>query len=162
MMRAVWLAFWGELNTPSAYQDDPYGALANQSGHLALGAFLAAALSLAYCGIFGEMPFRWPVWASVVTTYLVAVEWLKQGWSGADSVIDSAFVALGAAAARVSKGGRIYPARGSGTAAARRSDPACRDCCRFGGACLPARRSTAAGAVTCGIRQPFSIGGVCK
>lgn len=102
MIRAVWLAFWGELNTPSAYQDDPYGALANQSGHLALGAFLAAALSLAYCGIFGEMPFRWPVWASVVTTYLVAVEWLKQGWSGADSVIDSAFVALGAAAPLVS------------------------------------------------------------
>lgn len=102
MIRAVWASFWGELNTPNAYRDDPYGALANQAGHLALGAFLASALSLAYCGLFGEMPFRWPVWASVTMTYLVAVEWFQQGWSGPDSVIDGGFVSLGAAAPLVS------------------------------------------------------------
>lgn len=98
MIRAVWLAFWGEINTPSAFRADPYGALTNQLGHVALGAFLASALSLIYCAAFGEMPFRWPVWAAVTMAYLVAVEWLQQGWSGPDSIIDGAFVSLGAAA----------------------------------------------------------------
>ena len=97
MIRAVLSAFWGELNTPNAYRDDPYGALTNQAGHLALGAFGAAALSLAYCAVGGEMPFRWPVWAGITMVYLLAVEWLWQDWSGPDSVIDGGFVSLGAA-----------------------------------------------------------------
>jgi hypothetical protein len=98
MIRAVWLAFWGELATPGAFRADPYGALTNQVGHIALGAFLASALSLAYCAWFGEMPFRWPIWAAITLGYLLTVEWFVQRWSGPDSVIDGGFVSLGAAA----------------------------------------------------------------
>lgn len=97
MIRAVWQSFWGDLNTPSAFRDDPAGAAANQAGHLAIGAFAAAFLSLAYCAIYGEMPFRIAVWLGVTWGYLVAVEWLTQGWKGGDSIIDGAFVSLGAA-----------------------------------------------------------------
>ena len=98
MIRAVWLAFWGELATPGAYRADPYGALTNQVGHVAMGAFLASALSLAYCAWAGEMPFRWPVWAAITLGYLLTVEWFIQRWSGPDSLIDGGFVSLGAAA----------------------------------------------------------------
>lgn len=92
------MAFWGELNTPSAYRADPYGALKNQVGHVAFGAFLASALSLGYCAWFGEMPFRWPIWAAITLGYLLTVEWFVQRWSGPDSLIDGGFVSLGAAA----------------------------------------------------------------
>ena len=98
MIRAVWLAFWGELNTPSSFRADWYGAMTNAVGHIAMGAFLASALSLAYCAWAGEMPFRWPVWAAITLGYLLTVEWFVQRWSGPDSLIDGGFVSLGAAA----------------------------------------------------------------
>jgi hypothetical protein len=98
VIRAVWLAFWGELNTPSSFRADPQGALVNQVGHVALGAFLSSTLALAYCAVAGEMPFRWPVWAAITLGYLLTVEWFVQRWSGPDSLIDGGFVSLGAAA----------------------------------------------------------------
>lgn len=98
MIRAAISAFWSELNTPGAFQNDPYGALTNQAGHLCLGASLVAAYSLIYCGIMGEMPYRLPTWALTTFGYLVAIEWTAQGWKGADSVVDGGFVSLGAAA----------------------------------------------------------------
>lgn len=98
MIGTILRAFWGDLNTPSSFPNDPQGALTNQIGHLALGAFLAAFISLIYCAMAGEMPFRWAVWAGVSAAYLVMIEWLKQDWQKADSLIDGAFVSLGAAA----------------------------------------------------------------
>lgn len=101
MIRAVWQSFWGELSAPSSFPADPYGALTNQAGHLALGFFLSSAAALiastTACAFAGEMPFRLTIWAAVTVGYLVLVEWLQGGWSGADSVIDTAFVSLGAA-----------------------------------------------------------------
>lgn len=97
MIRAVWSSFWGELNTPSSFYADPYGALTNASGHMLLGLCLSAGLALAYCAAFGEMPFRWAVWAAVTFGYLILIEWLKQDWQKADSIKDGGFVALGAA-----------------------------------------------------------------
>jgi hypothetical protein len=98
MIRAILHAFWGELNTPSSFRADPYGALTNQAGHVAFGAFIAAAICLIYGAWFGEMPYRWPTWVCVTFAYLLLVEWRQQGWKGADSLIDGGFVSLGAAA----------------------------------------------------------------
>jgi hypothetical protein len=91
-------AFWGELNTPAAFPNDPYGALTNQAGHLCLGACLVATYCLIFCGIMGEMPYRLPTWALVTFGYLITIEWVGQGWQGPDSVFDGGFVSLGAAA----------------------------------------------------------------
>lgn len=96
-MWAVWLAFWGDLNTPESYPDRPDLAAANQGAHWGIGVALSAIVCLAWFAIFGEMPYREAVWVSVVTTYLVAVEWLRQGWRGVDSVTDGMFLGLGAA-----------------------------------------------------------------
>jgi hypothetical protein len=98
MIRAVWEAFWGQLSEPSSFRSDPYGALTNQAGHVAFGAFIAAAFCLIYGAWFGEMPYRWPTFGGVTLAYLLLVEWLQQGWSGPDSLIDGGFVSLGAAA----------------------------------------------------------------
>jgi hypothetical protein len=98
VIRAALKAFWGELNTPAAFPNDPYGALTNQAGHLCLGACLVAAYCLIFCGIMGEMPYRLPTWALVTFGYLISVEWAGQGWQGPDSVFDGGFVSLGAAA----------------------------------------------------------------
>jgi hypothetical protein len=95
---AVWQSFWGELNTPAEFKNDPYGAFTNQAGHLCLGASLVSAYCLMFCGIMGEMPYRLPTWALFTFGYLIAIEWTSQGWKGADSVFDGGFVSLGVAA----------------------------------------------------------------
>jgi membrane-bound ClpP family serine protease len=93
----VWRMFWGDLNTPSSFPTDPQGAFLNQLGHIAAGLVAAIVLCYAFLLGFGEMPYRWGVWFAIVAIYLVAIEWFTQGWNKADSVIDGAFVALGAA-----------------------------------------------------------------
>lgn len=97
MIRSVWLAFWAELNVPSNYRADPYGGAANQAAHWALGIAAASAFCLVFGLIAGEMPPRFGVLALVAFGYAVAIEKIKQSWAGPDSVIDTAFVALGAA-----------------------------------------------------------------
>ena len=92
---AALAAFWDELNTPTKYQDDPYGAAVNQLGHVALGAFAVSAVCVAWQLAFGEMPYRVSTWLILTTGYALLVEWVVQGWSRADSMIDTAFVALG-------------------------------------------------------------------
>jgi hypothetical protein len=98
VLRKALSAFWSELNTPGAFQNDPYGALTNQAGHICIGATLTATYALIFCGIVGEMPYWLPTWALITFGYLVAVEWTAQGWKGADSVFDGGFIGLGAAA----------------------------------------------------------------
>lgn len=94
---AVWSAFWGELNTPDSFHARPYAALTNGAGHILLGLWCSAAISLAYCLATGEMPYRWTVWLLVTALYLWLIERIKQDWQKADSVIDGGFVSLGAA-----------------------------------------------------------------
>jgi len=94
VLAAIW-AFWGELNNPTAYESDPYGAAVNQLGHVALGAFAVSAVCVVWQLVFGEMPYRVPTWLILTASYAVLIEWAVQGWSRADSIIDTAFVALG-------------------------------------------------------------------
>lgn len=94
----IWRAFWGEMNTPGSYPADPYGAAANQLGHMALGAVAAAVLCMGWAAVTGEMPYRLVSGIALVLAYTVAIEWWRQGWQRADSIIDTLFVALGIAA----------------------------------------------------------------
>lgn len=93
---------WREANTPARYDRDPYGALLNQIGHVAVGAFFAAIFCVLWGAATGEMPVRVLVWLGLVAAYLVLIERLAQGWTGRDSVTDAVFVALGAAIPMVS------------------------------------------------------------
>jgi hypothetical protein len=92
---SLFAAFWSELNDPSTYRDDPYGAAVNQLGHVALGAFTVSAVCVIWQLVFGEMPYRVPTWLILTAGYAVLIEWAIQGWSRADSIIDTGFVALG-------------------------------------------------------------------
>lgn len=97
MISAAWLAFWGDLNTPESYPDDPVKAATNQAAHWSVGAVLSSVVCMAWFLVFGEMPWREAVWLAVVSAYLGLIEWYRQGWKGADSLTDGIFVGLGAA-----------------------------------------------------------------
>lgn len=93
---AVWQSFWGELDTPSSFPDDWYGAATNQGTHWAIGLVLSSAICQVFFVIFGEMPYREVVWLTVVSGYLLH-EIRRQGWDGVDTITDTMFVSLGAA-----------------------------------------------------------------
>lgn len=97
MFWAVWKAFWGDLNTPSSFPDDPYGGLVNQAAHILFGLWVASALCIVVALLTGEMPYRLAVWPAVVLPYFFVVELGRQQWQGADTLIDTGFVGLGAA-----------------------------------------------------------------
>lgn len=94
-MIEVWRSFWGELNTPESFHDKPYEGALNQAGHILIGAVLAVVVCLGWLVAFGEMPHKWAVGLALVGGYLTVIECLRQGWQGADSVVDTAFVAQG-------------------------------------------------------------------
>lgn len=96
-MWSVWRAFWGDLNTPSSFPDDPEGGLKNQASHILIGFYLSACLCVIWALIAGEMPHRAAVWPAVTGTYFWFIEWRRQQWQGADTLIDTFFVGLGAA-----------------------------------------------------------------
>lgn len=105
MIRAVgslWLAFWGDLNTPSSFPADPEGGLKNQGWHILIGFYLSACLCIVWALIAGEMPHRAGVWLTVTAGYFWVIELRRQQWQGADTLIDTAFVGLGAALPLVS------------------------------------------------------------
>lgn len=99
---SVWKAFWGELNTPDSFQDDPYGAVTNQSAHVLWGLWASVAICMGYLAIMGEMPDRIAVFLLIAFGYPILIEKFTQRWSGADSIVDTMFVSLGAAAPLVS------------------------------------------------------------
>lgn len=101
-MESVWKAFWGDLNTPSSFPDDPEGGLKNQASHILIGFYFAACLCIAHALIAGEMPHREGVWLAVTVSYFWLIEIRRQQWQGADTLIDTAFVGLGAAVPLVS------------------------------------------------------------
>lgn len=92
---AVWRMFWGDLNTPDSFPDDPYQAGLNQAGHVLVGAILAVVTCLGWYLVAGEMPYKWAVWLTLVGGYLTLIECWRQGWAGADSIVDTAFVGMG-------------------------------------------------------------------
>ena len=98
----MWRAFWGDLNRPETFARDPYGALTNQAGHVLLGGVAVCVVCAVGSLIHGEMPYRWPTGLILVALYACVIEWWRQGWQRGDSILDTAFVALGVAGPLVS------------------------------------------------------------
>ena len=94
-MLNIWRAFWGELNTPFDFSDQPYYGALNQIGHIAIGRE-AVTLICAGLAFVGWPVNAWLVAAFVVVFYAVVIELWRQKWMGADTVVDTAFLSLGA------------------------------------------------------------------
>ncbi len=99
--------FWGDLNTPESYATDWYNALTNQSSHFGWAALIVCFICALWGLYYGEMPYKWTLWLTVVFSYSFFVEYVKQGWKRLDSPNDTYFIALGAAGPLVS----LYEAR---------------------------------------------------
>ena len=92
----VWRAFWGEVNAPDSFEGKPYFAFMNQIGHIALGRHLVENICALWVQVFDVAPYAWVIAIWVVAGYVVLIELNRQGWFGADTIRDSAFLALGA------------------------------------------------------------------
>ena len=81
------------LGSPEDFRGDPYGWLTNQMSHVLLGVLVA--------WIIGSVVAIAPPWLLVVVAFLgagaVEVIHLREGGSVRDSLVDVAFVTLGAA-----------------------------------------------------------------
>ena len=95
-------SFWNDLNDPSNFASDPVGAAGNQGTHILIGGSAAVAVCVLWAYLYGAMPYRWPLWMAIVLLYAGFVEWFFQGWRRRDSVVDTYFIGLGAAAPLVS------------------------------------------------------------
>ena len=95
-MARVWGALWAELMTPDKFAGQPYYALMNAVGHIALGKVVADAVVAASVQTLGVLPNLWAVWAGVTVGYALGIELWRQKWVGTDTVEDSSFVSLGA------------------------------------------------------------------
>lgn len=95
-MLAVWRAFWGDLNEPDSFPAQPVVAGGNQVSHIAMGAAASAAVCMAWAAWQGEMPVRWYVGIGLTMAYLLVIELGRQGWRRGDTLVDTAFFALGA------------------------------------------------------------------
>jgi hypothetical protein len=73
--------FWAELNTPDTFHADPYGGGMNQLGHIALGAFFSGLAYVVVGVLFGEMPYKVAMLASMLFLYGGVIEWQVQGSS---------------------------------------------------------------------------------
>jgi hypothetical protein len=93
---SVWSAFWRELMTPDRFEGKPYDAFINQVGHVAAGVVLAMAGLALGDQVLEKAPNPWLVWPVVALGYAILIELSRQKWFGADTVLDSAFVSLGA------------------------------------------------------------------
>jgi hypothetical protein len=97
MKWGVWRAFWGDLNTPSDFSSQPYFGALNQIGHIAIGREAVTLICIAYAAAFGAVPNAWFAALFFVLFYAVVIEIWRQKWVGRDTVVDSCFVAIGAA-----------------------------------------------------------------
>ena len=93
------MAFLRSLTEPSAFERDPYGWATNQISHAMFVGFGAATLfSFVALKCSGEWIDQRVTFAVVVCVYAIIWEAIIQGWRKMDSVMDTAFVALGASA----------------------------------------------------------------
>lgn len=93
------LSFLRSLRRANSFQDDPYGWATNQIAHaffVGFGATTFAALIAAK--VSGYWVDQRIIVFSVIALYAFAWEGIVQGWRGADTIYDLAFVALGASA----------------------------------------------------------------
>lgn len=81
------------LNEPDNFQDDWYGWITNQCGHMVLGQVLFIVLSCVAFFTIGEFPYRNTVWLAIAVGYLVWEFVIQRGYKW-DSVEDSIFVCL--------------------------------------------------------------------
>ena len=95
-MLKIWRAFWGELNTPSDFSRQPYFGALNQIGHIAIGREAVMLLCRAWAAAFDATPNAYFIALYFVVFYAVVIELWRQKWVGADTVVDSCFVAIGA------------------------------------------------------------------
>lgn len=93
---SIWRMFWGELNTPDSFYDKPYEGGMNQAIHILIGIALVCIICLGYALLTGEMPYKSLTWLTVTAGYAVLIESWRQKWMGEDSLVDTAFVSLGA------------------------------------------------------------------
>lgn len=80
--------------SPDFYRRQPELWLANQSGHMALGAAMAILSCAGFLAVFGEFPTRAAIFALIAAAYLFRVEIIGQGWQGFDTVEDTLFVVI--------------------------------------------------------------------
>jgi hypothetical protein len=83
--------YFETLTEPSAFLDDWYGWLGNQSGHMCVGVVMSFCIVVVSYIVVGELPYRINVFAACLLGY-VAFELLTQGWQGYDTVEDTVFV----------------------------------------------------------------------
>ena len=83
---------------PSRFADDPYGHLTNQVSHAMLGFASATVFAWIAQLASGQWLDQRVTFAVVTLGYFVWWELIFQRWRGLDTVEDSVFVALGAAA----------------------------------------------------------------
>jgi len=93
---------WTEAMQPESYVGRAYDATVNQWGHAALGLAAIAVFCIGWDVILGEMPYRPLVFAWFVGGWFGLVEIAGQGWRGTDTLDDTYFFAIGAAAPLVS------------------------------------------------------------
>lgn len=77
---------------PDDYRLEPELWLANQSGHMALGAAAAVLICAVWFIIAGEFPYRSVVFAALAAVYVLRVELIGQGNQGWDTIEDVTFV----------------------------------------------------------------------
>lgn len=76
------------------YRAEPGLWIANQAGHMGLGAFLVFLACLVWFGVFGEFPERLPVWACLTAGYYLIAELFLQRSAGADALEDTMFTCV--------------------------------------------------------------------
>lgn len=94
---SVWRMFWGDLNTSDSFYDKPYEGGMNQAVHILIGIALVCIVCLGYALLMSEMPYKTLTWLTITGGYAVVIEGWRQGWMEEDSLVDTAFVGLGAA-----------------------------------------------------------------
>lgn len=67
MIREAIRSFWAEISTPSAFANDPYGALTNQAGHVACGASMVAVGAM----VADDFWFFWLSFAGVWAAWML-------------------------------------------------------------------------------------------
>jgi hypothetical protein len=93
---------WNEASRPESFVGRAWETTENQWGHFWVGLSMAALVCVAWDSAFGEMPYRTIVFGWVVGAYFGLWEIARQGWQGSDTLDDTYFFGLGAAAVLVS------------------------------------------------------------
>ena len=95
-------ALWIEASRPESFMGRVWASTVNQGWHFWIGLSLAALVCVIWDAAFGSMPYRTLVFGWIVGAYFGLWEIAVQGWQGRDTLDDTYFFGLGAAAVLVS------------------------------------------------------------